>query len=297
MRKLLFFAVALLFVALAVWAQVITGTIYDNRDMSTADLSQWTHLDYGLGTDMGGNTSGAGYLWYHANVAGRPAAGMTVTPTAHASPAAHGDSVYLWDPAQYWNFQPYEIWLRTSLMFPSATTISSSGATGEQPFQPTTGEWNWFLEFHNDGSPLPSCAHEFANVSFDVKTADLVKSDVVGTTNVRMAVRIMGGDDCAPNIVWVDGPPLQWDHWYEMLLHIKWDPSGGIFEWYLDNFSTPYYSNLNIPTLYTRPAGYVSPSYTSLTLTNYRLHAPWNSTIYLGPLAVASTQSSVLSAF
>jgi hypothetical protein len=297
MRKLLFFAVALLFVALAVWAQVITGTIYDNRDMSTADLSQWTHRDYGLGTDMGGNTSGAGYLWYHANVAGRPAAGMTVTPTAQASPAAHSDSVYLWDPSQYWNFQPYEIWLRTSVMFPSATTISSSGATGEQPFQPTTGEWNWFLEFHNDGSPLPSCAHEFANVSFDVKTADLVQSGVVGTTHVRMAVRIMGGDDCAPSIVWVDAPPLQWDHWYEMLLHIKWDPSGGIFEWYLDNFSTPYYSNLNIPTLYTRPAGYISPSYTSLTLTNYRWHAPWNSTIYLGPLVVGSTQSSVLSAF
>ncbi|HLB89400.1 MAG TPA: hypothetical protein VJK29_17230 [Terriglobales bacterium] len=297
MRKLLLFAVALLFVALAIWAQVITGTIYDNRDMSTADLSQWTHRDYGLGTDVGGNNSGAGYLWYHQNVGGRRAAGMTATPTAHASSAPNSDSVYLWDPTQYWNYQPYEIWLRTSIMFPSPATISTNGKKGEAPFAPTTGEWNWFLEFHDDSNAKPNCSQEYANLAFDVKTDDLVQSDVVGTTHVRMAVRIMGGDDCAPSIVWVDGPPLQWDHWYEMLLHIKWDPSGGIFEWYLDNFSTPYYSNLNIPTLFTRPAGYVSPSYTSLTLTNYRLHAPWNSTIYLGPLAVASTQSSVLSAF
>jgi hypothetical protein len=97
--------------------------------------------------------------------------------------------------------------------------------------------------------------------------------------------------------VWVNGPLLVWDHWYQILLHIKWAPSGGIFEWYLDNFNTPFYSNLNIPTLYTRPAGYVSPSYTSLTGDNYRLDAPWNSTIYLGPLVVGSTSSSVLNAF
>lgn len=271
--------------------------VYLNRDLSTGDLSQWKHRDYGLGTDVGSNDSDAGYLWYHSNVGGRRAAGMTATPTAHASPARNSDSVYLWEPSRYWNFQPYEIWLRTSVMFPSAATISTSGDEGEQPFQPTTGEWNWFLEFHNDSSPLPRCAQEFANVAMDVKTDDPVQTGVVGTQNVRMALRIMGGDDCAPNVVWVNGPLLVWDHWYEMLLHIKWDSSCGIFEWYLDNLNTPYYSNLKIPTLYTRPTWYVSPSYTSLTLPNYRWHAPWNSTIYLGPLVVGSTQSSVLNAF
>jgi hypothetical protein len=271
--------------------------IYLNRDLSTGDLSQWTHRDYGLGTDVGGNTSGAGYLWYRSNVLGRRAAGMTVTPTAHASPALNSDSVYLWDRSQYWNHQPYEIWLRTSIMFPSASTISTNGTTGEAPFTPTTGEWNWFLEFHNDSNPLPSCTKEYANVSFDVKTDDPVQSGVVGTKNVRVALRIMGGNDCAPGIVWVDGPPLQWDHWYEMLLYIKWDPKGGIVEWYLDNFSVPYYSNRKIPTLFTRPKGYVSPSYTSLTVPNYRLQAPWSSTIYVGPLVVGSTRSAVLKAF
>jgi hypothetical protein len=272
-------------------------TFFLKRDLSTGDLSQWTHQDYGLGTDNGSNANGAGYLWYHSNVGGRRAAGLTATPTAHASPAANSDSVYLWEPAQFWNHQPYEIWVRTSLMFPSVATISSIGLSGEAPFAPTTGEWNWFLEFHNDSNPVPSCAKELANVALTVKTDDPVQSDVVGTKNVRLATRIMGGNDCAPTIVWVDGLPLQWDRWYEMLLHIKWDPKGGIVEWYLDNFNTAYYSNRKIPTLFTRPKGYVSPGYTTLTVPNYRLHAPWNSTIYFGPLAVGSTRSSVLNAF
>lgn len=277
--------------------KTIANTVFLNRDLSTGDLSQWTHRDSGLGTDKGGNADGAGHLWYHANVAGRRAVGLTVTPTAHASPAANSDSVYVWDGSQYWEQQPYEIWLRTSVLFPSAAIISSSGVNGESPFAPTTGEWNWFLEFHNDSNPVPACAKEFANASLDVKTDGPIQNGVAGTNNVHMALRIMGGNDCAPNIEWVDGPPLQWDHWYEILLHIKWDARRGIVEWYLDNFSSPYYSNLKIPTLFTRPKGYVSPSYTSLTVPNYRLHAPWSSTIYLGPLAVGSTKDAVLNAF
>lgn len=295
---LLLFTVAKLIACNGLNASKTSGnTVFLNHDLSTGDLSQWTHRDFGLGTDAGSNTSGAGYLWYHPNVAGRRAAGMTVTPTAHASPAANSDSVFLWEPRQPWNYQPYEIWLRTSVMFPSTATISSSGLSGGAPFAPTTGEWNWFLVFHNDSSPLPNCAKEFGNISLDVKTDDPVVSGVVGTNNVRIALRIMGGNDCSPNIVWVNGPPLQWDHWYEILLRIKWDPKGGIVEWYLDNLSDPYYSNRKIPTLFTRPKGYVSPSYTTLTVANYRLHAPWNSTIYVGPLMVGSTKSSVLNRF
>src|SRR6266581_4533286 len=61
---------------------------YQNHDLSTGNLMQWRHRDYGLGTDVGLNDSGAGYLWYHPNVGGRKAAGMTATPSAHASPAA-----------------------------------------------------------------------------------------------------------------------------------------------------------------------------------------------------------------
>ncbi len=273
------------------------GQHYLNHDLSTGDLSQWPHRDYGLGTEIGSNSSGGGYIWYHGNVAGSRAVGLTATPTAHASPAAESDSVFLWDPTEDWNYAPYEFWLRTSVMFPSAATISAAGAQGEQAYRPTTGEWNWFLVFHNDSNPVPSCAQEVGNVSLDVKTDGRVERGVVGTENVRLALRITGGNDCSPNIVWVDGPRLVLDHWYKLLLHIKWDPSSGVIEWYLDNFSKPYYSNLNIPTLYTRPSGYVSPSYTSLTEANYRWDAPWSSTIYFGPLVVGATRDAVQKAF
>lgn len=273
------------------------GVVYLQRDLPGGNLSQWAHRDYGLGTDTGGNASGRGYLWYHTNVKGRRAAGMTVTPTAHASPAEKSDSVYLWEPTAFWNYQGHEVWLRTSVLFPSQATISEAGYAGERPFQPTTGEWNWFLEFHNDSNPLPGCAKEFANVSLDVKTDDGVRADAPGVKNARLAARVMGGSDCAPNVVWTDGPALQFDHWYEILLRIKWDARRGTFEWYVDDFNTPVYSNKKIPTLFTRPKGFVSPSYTSLTIPNYRLHAPWSSTIYVGPLAVGSTKSAVVNAF
>jgi hypothetical protein len=90
------------------------------------------------------------------------------------------------------------------------------------------------------------------NVALTVRTGDPPEIGIVGTRNVGMALRVMGGNDCAPNIVWVDGPALEWDRWYEILLHIKWNPNRGIAERYLDNFSAPYCSNLNIPTLYIR---------------------------------------------
>src|SRR5437660_9334458 len=231
-------ALAGLLLLFTVWIYAQTpspAVIYGTANLTTGDLSQWPHLDYGLGTDVGSNISGAGYLWPHINVAGRPAACMTATPTAHASPAAGSDSVYLWAPTQFWDYQPYEIWLRTSVMFPSATTLSTTASAGEQPFQPTTGEWNWFLEFHNDSNPVPSCSREYGNIAFDVKTDDPVQTGVVGTQNVRIAVRVMGGDTCAPNVIWIDGPRLQQDHWYEVLLHLKWDPKNGLLAWYPDN--------------------------------------------------------------
>jgi hypothetical protein len=276
-------------------------TIYLNHDLSTGDLSQWTHRDFGFGTDTGSNDSGAGYLWYHANVAGLKAAGLTATPAAHASPAASSDSVYLWEPTAPWNYAPYEIWLRTSIMFPSAATISAAGAKGEQPFHPTTGSWNWFLELHNDSNPSP--VQENSPICFGILTDGPVSTRV--GRHPRIFCRLAGGSDSAIQTLYVyengvgalgaAGVPLQYDHWYPFLIHVKLSPTAGAFEWF--EGSKTIYSNLNIPTLYSRPAGYVSPSYTSLTVTNYRLHASWSSTIYFGPLVVGSTRQAVLSAF
>jgi len=266
-------------------------------------VASWTYRDYGKGTNVGSNSSGAGYLYDNQNVGGSIAMGMTATPTAQASPAAGSDSVYLWEPSQAWNYSGQEWWLRTSFYFPSSAS-SVVFNPGEAPYQPTTGQLNWFLELHNDSNP--NAGGELANISFGVFT-DYPVGNTPGK-NPRMVVRLMGGPDSNIQTTYVyengvgsataAGVPLQYDHWYPLLIHVKLDPSAGIFEWFENSTTTPIYSNTSIPTLYTRPAGYVSPSYTSLTADNYRYHVTgWNSTVYMGPLAVGPTQESVMSAF
>jgi len=89
-----------------------------------------------------------------------------------------------------------------------------------------------------------------------------------------------------------EAPPLLYDHWYEILLHVKLDPVAGIVEWFLDG--ALLYSNLSIGTLYQRSAG---TSVVNLTVPNYRLHAPWPSTIFVGPLGIAKDKASALAAF
>lgn len=169
---------------------------------------------------------------------------------------------------------------------------------------PTTGELNWFLELHNDSNP--NAGPEFANISFNVMTDYPVGSGP--GQHPRIQCRLMGGPDTAIQTLYITadgktsggnaslaGLPLLLDHWYDFLLHVKLDPVSGIFEWFLDG--NLVYSNLSVPTLYSRPAGYVSPSYTSLTVPNYRLHATWPSTIFLGPLCVAKSKADALAAF
>lgn len=243
-----------------------------NRDLSTSDLSQWTHRDYGLGTDVGGNGSGGGRLVYHANVLGRRCAGLTATPTAAAGGIpANADGVYLWDPVQPWGYPGQEWWLRTSFLFPSAANVTPGA--GEAPYQATTGEWNWFLELHKDLTTGPS------PITFDVLT-DYPVSALPGV-NPRLRMRLAYGNESAPTFVYKEAPPLQLDHWYEFLLHVKLD---GVL----------MYSNPNVPTCFARPAG---PSLSNLTVANYRLHANWASTILVGPLCIAKSKADALGAF
>lgn len=255
-----------------------------NRDLSTADLSQYTHRDYGLGTDVGGNASGAGRLIYHANVLGRRCVGLTATPTAAAGGIPSGsDGVYLWDPIQPWGQAGQEWWLRASFLFPSIANVTP--ALGEGPYAPTTGEWNWFLELHKDKTTGPS------EVTFDVLTDYPVT--VLPGLNPRLRMRLAYGIESGPSFVYKESPPLQLDHWYDFLLHERLHPLSGTLEWFLDG--QLMYSNLNVPTLFTHADGTVSQ--VSLTVANYRLHATWPSTILVGPLCIAKTKADALAAF
>lgn len=254
-----------------------------NRDLSTGDLSQYTNRDYGLGTNVGGNGSGAGRLVYHANVLGRRCVGLTATSTAAAGGIPAGsDGVYLWDPVQPWGYPGQEWWLRASFLFPSAANVTAS--LGEAPYQATTGEWNWFLELHKDLTSGPS------PITFDVLT-DYPVGPLPGN-NPRLRMRLAYGNESSPTIVVKEAPALQLDKWYEFLLHVKLDPAAGILEWLLDG--TLMYSNPNVPTCFARPAG---PSLSNLTVANYRLHATWPTTIFIGPLCIAKTKADALWAF
>lgn len=257
-------------------------------------VSSWSHHDYGLGTDVGNNQSGAGHLYDHPSVLGRQAVGMTATSTAHASPAASSDSVYLWEPTQSWNYSGQEWWLKTSFLFPSSASVPSL-LPGEATYRPTEGTWNWFFELHND-SNLNADSNERGNISCGLRT-----DYTSGASNPRLFCREMGGPDGNIQTVYVfengvgtltsSGVPLKFDTWYNWLFHVKLDPAHGTFQWYENGVLI--YSNTDIPTLYSRPRGYVSPSYTSLTLCHYRVHAAWPSTVMLGPTAVGPTSDSV----
>lgn len=254
-----------------------------NRDLSAGNLSQYTHRDYGLGTDvLPGSQTQAGWLAYHANVQGRKAAGLTVTPQASVG-VSGSDGVYLWDPVMPWGVQGQEWWLRTSFLFPSkanAVLVSPEAA-----FQPTTGEWNWILELHKDKTTGPS------EVTFDVLTDYPVTSSP--GANPRLRLRLAYGNESSPTFVYKEAPQLLYDHWYEFLVHEKLDPTAGILEWFLDG--QLLYSNLSVPTLFTHADGSVSQ--VNLTIPNYRLHATWPSTFFIGPLCIAADKASALAAF
>jgi hypothetical protein len=252
-----------------------------NRDLSTGDLSQYTHRDWGLGgTDVGSNAGGGGLLNFHANVAGRRAAGLTVTPTANIG-VSGSDGVYLWDPIQPWGTQGNEWWLRTSFLFPSPASAAPL-LPGEAPFQATTGEWNWILELHTGiNAPGPS------PITFDVLT-DYPVTALPGN-NPRLRLRLATGTLSAPVFTYKEAPALIYDHWYEFLVHVKLDPVTGILEWFLDG--QQMYSNLNVQTFFAGDPG------VNLTVPNYRLHATWPSTFFIGPLCIAKTQADALAAF
>jgi hypothetical protein len=181
-----------------------------------------------------------------------------------------------------WGTVGNEWWLRTFLLFPS-TASSGLFLPGEAAFLPTTGQWNWILELHKDGAAGPS-------IAFGVAT-DFPVSNQVGA-NPKLFMQLPAGSETSPAVGQTFAPALIFDHWYEMLLHVKLDPVAGILEWFLDG--TALYSNLSVQTLYLRSTG---PSSVNLTMANYRLHATWNSTVYLGPLAIAATKAAVQAAF
>jgi hypothetical protein len=201
---------------------------------------------------------------------GSCAAALTVGPWAIrglVNPAGDGAALRL-DEAPY-GTNGKSVWQHYSVRF----------ARG---FRATSGEWNLFIEWHNDNDYLRfGIANEYANLCW------MIRQDH-GTP--RIGMRVMGGSSTAPRTLRVTGPKLRTGHWYDFRAHTVWspDPKKGLVEWWLDG--KRLYSH-RAATLYTRPNGSVSRVY--LIEDNYRRHADWDSTIYFDETRLGATRSSV----
>jgi len=141
-------------------------------------------------------------------------------------------------------YQGSDTWYRTRLYFPA-------------DFDPAPNtSWNWLLEWHN--WPDSACC---ANIGFTVVTDP---EDGGASGGERLSVRILGGGDSSHPVdnlninpdptptgfrkTWYAGPNIQRGHWYDILVHVKWDyTANGVVEYWLDGEKKITY---NGPTLY-----------------------------------------------
>ena len=138
--------------------------------------------------------------------------------------------------------------------------------------------WNMFMEWHEQGAcPASSYAGVWNN----------------GNGTARLLLRVVGGDPGHPTWRWIEDPELlQYDHWYEVLVRMKWspDPAIGYVEWWVDGerkFSG------NFPTLYEEVNGCLSG--VLFETGHYRKTATWTDTLYWDGVTVGPTRSSVAS--
>jgi hypothetical protein len=156
-------------------------------------------------------------------------------------------------------------------------------------YQPTTGQWNWMIGWHNDGHTAPTGAGPYS-IDFGIYTDYPVVSGAVGQ-NPHFALRLAGGDSANPTYQTVELPArISYDHWYDITFHFVWHTSSsiGLAEWYLDGQQM---LSEHFPTLYHNPDG--TQSYNAFGVYNYHLAAPWDSRVDFDDIAIGPTRTSV----
>lgn len=217
--------------------------------------SSWTAWDGFNGSPNGGiGNWGYGYANSYFSFAGDPVAegSRSFKATVDGGAAAGGQSgqrtlVQNWphdtpSANKSRGYQGSEAWYRTRLYFPV-------------DFDPAPGAWNWLIEWHN--WPDHACC---ANIAFTVVTD---ATDGGPSGGERLSVRVLGGGDASHPVDnlnigdsapatfrrdWYPGPNIQRGHWYDILVHAKWDyTAAGLVEYWLDGVKTITY---NGPTLF-----------------------------------------------
>ncbi|MDQ3875300.1 MAG: polysaccharide lyase, partial [Actinomycetota bacterium] len=257
-------------------------------DFETGSFSQWSFVDAGGGGIVRTVTSPVAQ--------GRFAAELTVTPTAHSSPAAGSDSVVIWNSA--WlppdpranGYIGSDDWYRFRIYFPA-------------DYVAACGYFNWVGAVHHSDD-FTSAAGGNGSPYFDVIKECWSGREV-------LAVRLLGGDlpRSSGRETWIKldgssqtgavetfaptatGPALERGRWYDFTYHVTWspDPSVGLFELYLDDRLV--WSG-NRPTLWRDPStGRVA--FNNFELGNYRTHVDWNATIYVDDARIGKSWDSV----
>ena len=148
-------------------------------------------------------------------------------------------SLYMGSGAQYGQHTSNgeSTWYRARVRFP-----------GGGAFVPVVGDWNMVEEWHTQFgcgalSSFVGVRGSGSNSSQPATSAQLVFA-------LRGGSPLSGSCPNASNEIRVPlNAPLQYDHWYDIVVHFVWKPSGGSVQWYVDGQLA--YENTNFPTLLT----------------------------------------------
>jgi hypothetical protein len=263
--------------ALAVFVVVVTAAahatnhgershgLYFVGDFETCDFSQWKQV----------GPTNAFRIARSRRAQGRCAGVLSVGPQAQGTWNGRSDATALAAPGRppEYGTSGQTVWQHFSILFPHR-------------FRSTPGEWNWVTEWHNDEGYKPFVSSgqlrwEFSNISWTIRNTRGYE---------RLAMRIIGGSSRSPRKIWVIGPALRRNHWYDFLVRTTWSPraSDGFVQWWLDGkrlFSR------QAATLYTRPDGSVSSVY--FMQNYYRVHATWTTKIFFDGTRLGGSRKSV----
>ena len=182
-----------------------------------------------------------------------------------------------------------DTWYRWRVRFPSGVYV------------PRMGVWNINVEWHESryGSTLNNCptyTSPYFGVQADGTTAN-------PGTNPRLIFHFRSGQVAADGnsiendfvIAQHDGSgnvmPLQYDHWYDVVAHYRWEPdSSGAFEWYVDG--QLQYRNLGIKTMHVFCDGTSYP-YTFGMYDYQRNDGAWPSGVDYKTMDIGPTAASV----
>lgn len=244
-------------------------------DFGSCDLSQWPYPQYSAYIAEGKTT-----VW---NVAGGCSGRLRVDNQTNAS--AMGDAVMLWEDAQnpYENPKPWltngaDTWFRMRILFPSGANAAYPGR-----FTPAPVGWIDPVYGPQSGWDVIEAWHTAPGAGYD----NIVN---LNPATGRLELRLVGGPVAAQIWRYLPGPPLAFDRWLDIVVHLRLSVTAGFGEWFVDGVP---YGALATPTMTVRTDGTVPPVGHSVGLYRSSKTRTDTDTVYLDDVLVGPTRASV----